>query len=363
MSQKDPVPAESLTRRRRSSGRVTLNEVAKAAQVSPITASRYLRDPEQVSETLRTRISKAISELGYVPNKIAQGLASAHSPIVVAIVPSIAHSIFAETLHVLSCRLQQHGYQMLLGNSDYSLEQEEQLCRTFLDWSPAALILTGHHHTAQMEKLLQQVSLPVIEIWDLNPEVKRNQVGFSHFQAGFDMTSHLINQGYQLIAYINNNIINDLRGMVRGQGYEAAMHEHGLDPLSVPATGSVALDAGRDAFLHLMSLSPRPDALYFANDNLAAGAILEAMRQGLRIPQDVAIAGFGGFPIADKLLPSLTTLSPNHQRIGEIAADMVLSYYTHEKSGQQPPKIIDVGYELIERESTASPDHKAPIHT
>ncbi len=344
----------SMTRRRRSSGRVTLTEVAKAAEVSPITASRYLRDPEQVSEALRTRISKAIDELGYVPNKIAQGLASARSPIVVAIVPSIAHAIFAEMLHVLSCRLQQHGYQMLLGNSDYSLEEEEQLCRTFLDWSPAALILTGHHHTPELEKLLQTINVPVIELWDLNPQVNRNQVGFSHYQASYDMTEHLIKQGYQRIAYINNNIVNDLRGMVRCQGYEAAMQAHSLSPLSVPATGSVALDAGRDAFLHLMSLTPRPDALYFANDNLAAGAILEAMRSGYKIPQDVAIAGFGGFPIADKLLPSLTTLAPDHERIGEIAADMVLAYYNKSETCNKTPKIIDVGYRLIARESTSS---------
>lgn len=350
-------PLVSLHRSRRSSGRITLADVAAAAQVAPITVSRYVRDPELVSEALRARVQAAIDALGYVPNKIAQGLASARSSIVVAIVPSIAHSLFAEMLHVLSCRLQQHGYQLLLGNSDYSLDEEEQLCRTFLDWAPAALILTGHHHTPGLESLLNDISVPVIELWDINPTATRDQVGFSHYQASYDMTEHLIQRGYQRIAYIKNNIINDLRGMVRYQGYEAAMLAHGLQPSSIAASGSVALEAGRDAFLHLMAQPQRPQALYFANDNLAAGAILEAMRRGYQIPKDIAMAGFGGFPIADKLLPTLTTLAPDHTRMGEIAADLVLGYVRHQSETKaRQVRTIDVGYRLIERETTLGID-------
>lgn len=347
-------PLVSRHRSRRSSGRITLADVAAAAQVAPITVSRYVRDPELVSEALRVRVQAAIDALGYVPNKIAQGLASARSSIVVAIVPSIAHSLFAEMLHVLSCRLQQHGYQLLLGNSDYSLDEEEQLCRTFLDWAPAALILMGHHHTPGLESLLNDISVPVIELWDINPKATRDQVGFSHYEASYDMTEHLIQCGYQRIAYVKNNIINDLRGMVRYQGYKTAMLEHGLQPSSVAATGLVAIDAGRDAFLHLMSQPHRPQAIYFANDNLAAGAILEAMRRGYKIPDEIAIAGFGGFPIADKLLPTLTTLAPNHTRMGEIAADLVLGY-VQQQSGTKSKHIhvVDVGYSLIKRESTS----------
>jgi LacI family gluconate utilization system Gnt-I transcriptional repressor len=336
--------------RRRSSGQATLGDVAVRAGVAPITVSRFIRDPRQVSDELRTRIETAVAELEYVPNRIAQGLAGSHSSAVVAIMPSLAHSVFAQTLHVLTQHLQQYGYQILLGNSGYSLAQEEDLLRTFLNWRPAALVLTGHNHTQGTAKLLAQLKVPVIETWDINARSPYFQVGFSHLHAGAAMADYLLDRGYRRVAYVHNCLVEDLRSAERGRGYSRALEKRGERPLIVEARGNTPFEAGGAALCALMRQKRRPDAIFFANDNIATGAVLEAQRQGWRVPDDIAIAGFGGFPIAEQLVPALTTLQPLHQQIGEIAAGIILQHYG-QGHGDQVERRVDVGFEIARRES------------
>lgn len=338
-------------RSRRSSGRATVGDVAKLARVAAITVSRYVANKTQVSEELGARIEAAIRELDYVPNRIAQGLAGSSSPIVAAIVPSIVQSIFAETLHVLSSRLQACGYQLLLGNTGFSREQEEQLIRTFLNWSPSAIVVVGHARTPAAQQMLERCSVPVIETWDLDASSRLGQVGFSQFDAARDMARYLHGRAYRRIAYVNNGLADDVRSRVRERGCRKALEELGLETMVTVATGNSPLEAGQTAFLSLMQASPRPDAIFFANDNLACGAILEAQRSGFRVPEDVAIAGFGDFPIAAMLTPSLTTVAPPHYRIGEVCADIVLAHYGRIKSAHLAGGTVDVGYQIVERES------------
>ncbi|WP_163028410.1 LacI family DNA-binding transcriptional regulator, partial [Pseudomonas viridiflava] len=136
----DPTP---VTRKRRGAGRVTINAVAKQAGVSAITVSRYFNQPEQVSPELRERIAASVNALGYVPNLVAGGLASARSRVVAMVIPNISGPIFADTIQGFSDTLSQHGFQLLLASSYFSVEQEESAVRAFLGWSPAALVLTS----------------------------------------------------------------------------------------------------------------------------------------------------------------------------------------------------------------------------
>jgi LacI family gluconate utilization system Gnt-I transcriptional repressor len=339
-------------RARRGSGRATLGDVARAAKVAPITVSRYVASKSQVSEELGRRIEAAIRELDYAPNRIAQGLASANSPIVAAIVPGIIQSIFAETLHVLSERLQAYGYQVLLGNTGFSREREEELIRTFLHWSPAALVVVGHARTEAAQTLLESSRVPVIETWDLDPASPLTQVGFSQSLAAREMAEHLYRRGYRSLAYVNNGLADDVRSRVRERSFREALAERGLETIVTVATGDSAFAAGRDAFATLMRARPRPDAIFFANDNLASGALLEAQRQGIRVPDDVALCGFGDFAIAAMFSPALTTVAPPHYRIGEATAELVLAHYGHQPARSAGERLIDVGFELVVRAST-----------
>lgn len=350
MSKKHQSAVPAIQKRRRGSGQATLGDVAQLAGVAPITVSRFVRDPLQVSDELRRKIEAAIAALDYVPNRVAQGLAGAQSSSVVAIMPSLSHSVFSQMLQVLTQHLQAAGYQLLLGNSAYSLVQEEHLLRTFLDWRPAAVVLAGHTHTEGTHELLGKLQIPVIETWDLSPDSSHYQVGFSHVSAGAAMTQHLVEKGYQRIAYVHNCLVEDLRSGERGEGYLKVMRTCGLVPRIFDAHGNSPFDAGHDALLALMNEASQPDAIFFANDNLAAGALLEAQRRGWKIPRKVAIAGFGAFPVARHLVPSLTTLQPDHERIAQIVAEIVRAHYGRNRSNQSGRQ-IDVGFTIAQGES------------
>lgn len=316
---------KSPVRKRKGAGRVTLNTVARAAGVSAITVSRYFNQPEQVSPERRERIATAVAELGYVPNLVAGGLASARGRIVGMVIPNISGPIFADTIQGFSDTLSRHGYQLLLASSYFSTEQEESAVRAFLGWSPAALVLTSHFHSPATEKMLAEADIPLVETWDYQPERAPMQIGFSHFEVGVSAAQHLHGKGYRRIAFVQNSAPGDFSALERRDGCIAALAAVGLAPqVFAPDAGLAPFEAGKQAMLALMAQTQRPEAILFANDNLAAGALLAGQRAGWRIPQDCAVMGFGDYPFAAMLMPGLTTLKPPALQMGVLAATRVL---------------------------------------
>ncbi|SEH92213.1 LacI family DNA-binding transcriptional regulator [Pseudomonas asplenii] len=338
-------------RKRRGAGRVTLSTVAQAAGVSAITVSRYFNNPEQVSPERRERIAAAVEELGYVPNLVAGGLASARGRIVAMVIPNISGPIFANTIQGFSDTLGRHGYQPLLASSYFSAEQEESAVRAFLGWSPAALVLTSRFHSVGTEKMIAEADIPVIEIWDHQPQRAPLQIGFSHHEVGVSAARYLHGKGYRRIAFVQNSAPGDFSALERRDGYAATLRELGLEPwVFAPDAGLAPFEAGKQAMQALMSAATRPDAIIFANDNLAAGGLLAGQRAGLKIPEDCAVLGFGDYPFAEMLLPSLSTLKPPALQIGVLAATRIL-----ESLGVLPTDEVQrlnlLTCQLIERES------------
>lgn len=343
--------SDEKTRKRRGAGRVTLNAVARAAGVSAITVSRYFNQPEQVSPERRERIAAVVAELGYVPNLVAGGLASARGKIVGMVIPNISGPIFANTIQGFSDTLSRHGYQLLLASSYFDIEQEENAVRAFLGWSPAALVLTSHFHSAGTEKMLAEADIPVIETWDYQPERGPMQIGFSHFEVGVTAARHLLEKGYQRIAFVQNSAPGDFSALERRDGYAATLRGAGREPwFFAPDADRAPFEAGKQAMEALMNASPRPDAIIFANDNLAAGGLLAGQRAGLKIPEDCAVLGFGDYPFAEMLLPSLSTIKPPALEIGVLAATRVLESLGVLPSGEVQ-RLNLLQCQVIERES------------
>jgi LacI family gluconate utilization system Gnt-I transcriptional repressor len=312
-------------RKRRGSGRATIHDVARQAGVGSITVSRYLKQPDQVSAELSARIVAAIKQLNYVPNLVAGGLASTRGRIIGMVIPNISGPIFANTIQGFSDVLTRYGYQLLLASSSFSVEQEEDTVRAFLGWSPAALVLTSQYHTRATEKLVNAAGIPIVETWDYQPRRKPIQVGFSHVEVGRQAAAYLCDQGYRRIAFVQNSISGDFSAIERSDGYVAVMHERGLTPSIFVPTEAAPFDAGRQALETLtMQKKKKVDAIIFANDNLAAGAVLAGQRAGLKMPEQCAVVGFGDYQFSSLLLPSLTTIRPPAREMGEIAALRIL---------------------------------------
>ena len=329
---------------------ITLKHVAERAGVSPITVSRVINTPDAVSENLRDKVAVAIEALGYVPNRVAGALASAKSRVVPIIVPSLSNIVFLEVIQGAQDVLDAAGFQLLLGDTQFDLEREQALANTLLGWSPAGMIIAGLRHTERTRAMLRSWHRPVVEVMEYGARPIDMNVGLSHYKAGDAMGEHLVSRGYRNIAFVGARLKADYRATQRFKGLERCLKRHGLlcrPPFSQDAISSVEL--GGDALMRLLDMDKKLDAIFFANDDLAIGAILRAQREGIAVPKRIAIAGFNGLSLGPLVQPSLTTIVSPRQRIGQIAATKLLARIHGRDSGAAT---VDVGFSLREGGST-----------
>lgn len=318
---------QSARTTRRKAGSYTIHDVAALAGVSSITVSRYFNSPEKVSVALRERLREIIDRIGYVPSQVAGGLASGHGRVVCAVMQNIASATFADLVKGMTDQLQASGLQLLLANAQYSQELEEQAIRTFVGWHPTALILTRHDHTPAAEAMLRALRIPVVEAWGFVQGRPFHQVGFPHAETGCILANHFLEQGATRIQFVMSDSGEDFRSRQRADGYRLAMEAAGLksDVLVMPEIDEFEVGARSISSLATQSKNTRPQAVIYANDNMAAGAILHAPECNLVLPRDCAIAGFGDAAISARLRPALTTLRPARYQIGQQAARTILN--------------------------------------
>ena len=342
-----PASVSPSRRSRRSSGAVTLHDVAKLAGVAPITASRAVNTPEQVSEAVRTKVADAIARTGYVPNFLAGGLASHRSRLVAAVVPTVSGPVFLQTIQSLTQALAERGYQLMLGQSGYTGSREDALLGAIIGRRPDGIVLTGIMHSAEGRRRLLASGIPVVETWDLTPTPVDMLVGFSHEQAGAATAQYLHKKGYRRPAIVTGD---DRRANLRRGGFEQAWKALGgaaVTVHSVPAPTTLA--SGRSALAAVLAADPATDAVACSSDALAHGVITEAQARGLRVPQQLAVIGFGDLAFAAHTHPAITTVRIDGTGIGRQAARFIVERAEGQEVAQ---KVIDLGFSLIEREST-----------
>ncbi len=332
----------------RSTGRPTLNEVARQAGVSPITASRALRGVSTVTPESVERVRAAALDLDYVANPAARALASSQSQTVVVLVPSLSNQLFIETLEAIQNVLRTRGLDVVIGNYHYSPEEEENLLRNHLVNRPRGLLLTGFDHTPALRQLLAASGVPCVHMMELDTVRGAYCVGFSQIQAGAEAARHLLGRGRKRLAYIAAQL--DPRVMQRGEGFRQVLEEQGLyDPalqVMTPQPSSIGL--GGELFMQLMTQHPDVDGVFFCNDDLAQGAALEALRRGIEIPRRVSLVGFNDLPGSAHMVPRLTSIRTPREEVGQRAAQLLLGLI--DGVAQKPQ--VDLGFELVVRESS-----------
>ncbi|MEN0109033.1 MAG: substrate-binding domain-containing protein, partial [Pseudomonas sp.] len=210
----------------------------------------------------------------------------------------------------------------------------------------------SHFHSPGTDKMLAEADIPLVEIWDYSPERAPMQVGFLHHEVGVRAAQYLLGKGYQRIAFVQNSVAGDFSALERRDGYAQTVTAAGFEPwVFVPSSDATPFEAGKQAMDSLMAGTPRPDAIIFANDNLAAGGLLAGQRAGIRIPEDCAVMGFGDYAFAEMLLPSLTTIKPPARQIGEVAALRVLQSLGVLEADEPLQRMNLLECELVARES------------
>jgi len=334
-------------RARRSSGAITLRDVAKLAGVAPITASRALNTPAQVSAEVRQKVLDAVLRTGYVPNRMAGGLASSRSRLIAAIVPSTVMSVFMETIESLNHTLFDAGYQLMLGQSDYSAAHEELLLEAVIGRRPDGIFLTGILPPGRARTRLLASGIPVLETWDLTPTPIDMLIGFSHLDIGRAVATFLMDKGRRRFALIR---AEDERAGRRATAFAEAVTQRGLANALVMNVGDArSLKGGREAMARVLSEAPDTDAVFCSSDLLALGAMTEARARGISIPERIAILGFGDVPFLADMVPSLSTVRINGADMGRQGARFLIE---RAEGRSVSPSIVDVGFTIVERDTT-----------
>ena len=332
------------------SKKLTLVDVGRTAGVSAITVSRVLNTPDKVSEALRERVQKAIHQLGYIPNSFASSLASARSRIIGVSVPSLSNAVFPEVLNGIYDVCTQAGYRVLLVNTHYSPLEEERTVQSLLSQAPEGLILTGGEQTQHCQKSIKRAGIPVVQMMALLDRPLDMNVGISHARAGAETAKYLYELGHRHIGFIGARM--DARVQQRMEGFISALRSlNAFSPTLIqttPEASSIAVGVELFRSLYYQKAGPL-QALFCANDDLALGALFEAQRMNIQIPQQLAICGFNDVEAATYTNPSLSSVHIGRYTMGKLAAEMLLKKIRGETVSQN---IVDVGFEIKARQST-----------
>lgn len=342
----NPEVAPATRRSRRGSGAVTLHDVARLAGVAPITASRALGNPPQGSPEVIQRVNAAVAKTGYVRNGLAGGLASTRSRLVAAVVPTITGQIFLQAIQSLTQALAEHDYQLMLGQSGYADSREDALLEAIIGRRPDGIVLTGIMRSAQGRKRLLAAGIPVVETWDLTSTPLDMLVGFSHADVGSAVVDYLRKKGRRRLAIVAGD---DERALRRQQAFEAAARAARLPAVtSITVPAPTTLRSGRQALVDLLEAGQKFDAIFCSSDLLALGVLTEARVRGIRVPDDLAVVGFGDLEFSADLQPSLTTVRIDAEAIGRQAARFIID---RADGLPQGPSVVDVGFTIVGRDS------------
>jgi LacI family transcriptional regulator, gluconate utilization system Gnt-I transcriptional repressor len=325
---------------------VTLRDVGRMAGVSPITVSRVLNRPEIVASETVEHVRRVIDRTGYIPNLLAGGLATRKTHFVAAIVPAILNQMFSEYIQSLTDRLWERGYQVLLGFSGYPPSREGTLLTAILSRRPDGVFLTGIDHSIESRRRLLTAKVPVVEVWDLTPSPIDMLVGFSQIKVGEAVAEYLLGLGYRSFGVVSTD---DTRAEIRQASFRSVLARNGIvdeTAVLVPAPSNLRL--GREGLARLLERSSLPRAVFCSSDTIAHGVLIEAQARGLRVPQELAIVGFGDLDFAAHTFPPLTTVRIDRVALGRRAAEALLGRI----DGKPVERIVDIGFEIMKRGTT-----------
>ncbi len=329
-----------------------IRSVARIANVSIATVSRALNKPDAVSAEVRERIQTAIKEIGYIPQASARALSTRRTRTLGAIIPTIDNAMFARGIEALQKYLMSADYMLILTTSGYDPDVELKQVRNLISRGVDGLLLRGDAHHRELRELLETRAIPHVNVGVYLPDRPYPTIGINNEDAAHRAMSYLIGLGHRDIGIVSALQRHNDRASARVRGFLRALAEHGIEHREDwTAEVYYSLDQAREAARKLLSMKGRPTAVACGNDVIAYGVLLEAERNGFRVPQDLSVIGFDDLEWSRHLRPSLTTIQAptdiTWQRAGE--------YLVRHLAGEAVLLHQELDCSLVVRESTAPP--------
>jgi LacI family gluconate utilization system Gnt-I transcriptional repressor len=324
----------------------TIGKVAVIAGVSKATVSRFFNSPGLLSRDTSARVEQAIQRVGYIPNLLAGALTTKRTGLIAAVIPSIAQSIFSSTIQSVTDALAAEGYSVLLALTGSNDEYARRQVMSVVGRRPDGIILTGASLDAETRAQLRATRIPTIETWDLPDDPIDLAVGFSHAKVGAAVAKHALARGRKRTLVIS---ATGARALERCRSFTQTMTGQGAPPPALCTfEGTTTFGKSRRALAAHLDGGGRPELVFCSSDIGAHGVIAELHERGIRIPDDIAVIGFGDLDFAADLAPSLTTVKIDGSAIAQKTAEFLL-LRARKKRIANP--IVDIGFELIVRSS------------
>ena len=301
-----------------------MKDVAEKAGVSTATVSRALMNPDKVSVATRQKVEQAVIAVGYAPHGLTRNGRRSETQTILVIVPDICDPFFSEIIRGVEVTAAQEGYLVLIGDCAHQNQQEKTFLDLLLTRQIDGMVLLGSQIPFDPAQDDQRSLPPMVMANEFAPEMSLPTVHIDNLTAAFEAVNHLLQLGHHRIACIAGPEEMPLC-QYRTQGYIQALRRSNLpvDPTYI-VRGAFSFEAGAQALTQLMSLPQPPRALFCHSDMLALGAMNQARRLGLRVPQDLSIVGFDDIELARYCEPPLTTVTQPRYQIGREAMLLLL---------------------------------------
>jgi LacI family transcriptional regulator len=336
----------------KSSGEVTIYDVARALNISPSTVSRALKDHPHIKKETKKKIRAAATEMGYQRNKFASNLRQKNTNTIGVVVPKLNSFFMASVIAGIEKVTSQNGYGLIISQSQESWKKETACVSTLFSSRVDGLLVSLAFDTKNVDhfNILLKKDIPVV-FFDRVAECHDcMSIVIDNFKAGYEATSHLIDQGCKRIVHLGGNMLRNVYSE-RFRGYRQALEDNKIefDEELVVVTDMTG-QAGIDTAKKMLEMNKLPDGLFTSNDTTAVAAMVELENAGIRIPDDIAIVGFNNEPVSQVIRPNLTTVDYPAREIGEIAATSIINRL---KNSQSPNlSTIVLKHNLIIRESS-----------
>lgn len=332
-----------------SSSGPTIREVARGAGVSVATVSRVVNGTAVVREETRRRVEEEVARLRYAPNAAARSLTTSRTNTVGVILPDIWGDYFSEVIRGIDLSARQAGYHVLVSSSHSDAAETRDVLRAMHGRVDGVVLMSPHATPRSLEAWLP-VSLPVV-LLNVPPGGGGHPVLNVDNRGGARaMVGHLVGLGHRRFAFVNGPASN-YDAAERRRGCREALRASGLPAeAAVEIGGDFGEESGDAAGEAIVRLSPRPTAVFAANDSMAIGVLFALARAGVNVPGDVAVAGFDDIPIARFASPPLSTVRHDIRKLGERALVRLLDEIAGEATSPAAREVLP--FSLVLREST-----------
>ncbi len=326
---------------------MTIKDVARVAKVSVATVSRAINGHDNVAEAVRRRVLAVAHELRYSPHHAARSLSSRRTHTIGVVLPDLHGEFFSELVRGIDLVARDCGLHLLVSSYHGHPEEQASALRAMRGRVDGLLVMSPH--VGNIDFLSENLAaLPAVLINSQPTESEHVAFGIDNYGGARTMVAHLLAAGHRRIAFIAGPP-NNFDAFERLRGYRDAILE--ADPTAEPwvLPGDFSESSGHQAGQMLMEAAERPEAVFAANDMMALGCLFALTQGGVRVPDDIALAGFDDIPIARYVAPSLTTMRVNMPELGAHAMRLLLALQNGEDVSDRLAPLVPA---LIERDSS-----------